>query len=829
MKTYLFLIFVFSVFSLISFGQNIPNDSAIVRKEYVTTFAKSLPKIDAELNDEAWKDVKTITDFDQAFPIFDILSSQKTEVKIIYDNTAIYVSAKLFDSYPDSIATQLGSRDNDLNADQFRIVFDTYNTQQDGFIFAVLASGVQQDSRFSDENFNAVWESKTKITSEGWNVEMRIPYSALRFPVESEHTWGFQITRKTIRNGEFDQWALIPRGVNNFFKYWGILRGISNIKSPVRLSLTPFITGVASHYPANIPGESNFTQKIVGGMDLKYGLNESYTLDMSLLPDFSQVQSDNLVKNLGAFEQQYDEQRPFFQENTDLFNKGNLFYSRRIGRRPTDYNQVYTQLNPGETVINNPTTSKLLNIAKVSGRSKKGMGLGLLNAVLDNTYATVRDSLGIDRKILTEPFSNYSIAVVDQQLKNSSNLYLINTNVTRNQGYSMSNVTGGGATINNKKNTYAFYADGAITNVYNKDTISQNYKNSSGYSYNLGLEKISGKFTFYLGSNAVNPTYNNNGMGVTREVNFMNNELNLNFNQYVPFGHFINAGVGCHVSHQINYTTFTRNNLGLSLSADATLKSFKNFSFELNSNPLGTVDYYEPRTEGRFFKRTANFFTKVGFNSDYRKKLTYSLNAFGGSTALVSESIGYNPFFGFNFGPKIRLNDKLTLNLNGSYFEDNKDRGFVGNDSNGDIIFGVRYIKNISYDFTARYLFKNNLSLSLIGRHYWVRGNYVSFHNLSTDGLLLDETMYDKNHDFNYNAFNINMLFEWQFAPGSFVTLSWKNTINSDSYLIVNDFGKNLSNTLQTDQLNTVSLRIVYYFDFLYLRKKNKGKIVNEK
>ncbi len=819
-------ILALTLINIVCFGQTEPTDSVIVRKEYTTTFATSIPKIDGELNDDAWKNVKIINDFNQGFPVYGIKTSQKTEVKIIYDNTALYISAKLYDNQPDSIAKQLGSRDNGLIADQFRLVFDTYNTQQDAFDFNVTASGVQSDSRFSDGSFNAVWESKTKITAEGWTVEIKIPYSALRFPVTNEHIWGFQITRKTIRNGEFDQWALTPRGINNPLKYWGILKGINNIKAPIRLSLTPFITGVASHYPANIEGESNFTQKIIGGMDLKYGLNESYTLDVSLLPDFSQVQSDNLVKNLGSLEQTYEEQRPFFQENTDLFNKGDLFYSRRIGRKPTNYYSVYDQLNPGESVIINPTNAKLLNIAKISGRSKKGLGLGLMNAVLDNTYAIVRDSLGNDRKVLTEPFSNYNIAVIDQQLKNSSNVYLINSNVTRNQGYQISNVTGLGGRINNKNNTYMLYGDGAFTNVYNADSNNV-YKNNSGHSYVLGFAKSSGKFTYDLFSNGVSPTFNNNDMGVTRERNYLVNNINLNFNQYEPFGRFINANINLNISHQINYTTHTLNQINFGADVSGTFKSFVGLSYSFNTSPLGEVDYYEPRTNGRYFRRTPNIFNRISFESDYRKKLRVFINAFGGSTALVSQSIGYNPFFGFDIGPSVRANDKLTFRFTGSYFEDDKDRGFVADDlSNGDIIFGVRYIKNISYDFTVQYTFKNNLSLSIIGRHYWVRGKYVSFHNLSEDGFLLDETLYNENHDFSFNAFNVNMLFQWQFAPGSFATLSWKNTINSDSQVIINHFGKNLEGTLSSDQLNTISLRVLYYFDFLYLRKKKLAKVI---
>jgi len=254
----------------------------------------------------------------------------------------------------------------------------------------------------------------------------------------------------------------------------------------------------------------------------------------------------------------------------------------------------------------------------------------------------------------------------------------------------------------------------------------------------------------------------------------------------------------------------------------ATLKSFHNFYFGVDGNPIGIKDYFEPRTDGWYYFRTPNIFINGGFNSDNRKKLVIGSGFWGGSTGLISESIGYNPFFGFRVGPTYRVNDKLTVRVNGNYSEDNKDRGYVNTDTNGDIIFGVRYRTNVSYDLNVKYIFRNNLALSFNGRHYWDRARYVSYHNLSETGMMLDETTYDENHDFTYNAVNIDLLFEWQFAPGSFLTLSWKNNIAQEADSIIKKYTENFKNTFDANQLNTVSLKILYYFDYLYLRKKTK-------
>ncbi len=796
-------------------------DSIPPRKEYITTRAVKTPKIDGVLDDETWQGVTAVSDFKQNFPILGAECTQKTEVKIVYDNTAIYIAAMLYDNHPDSIAKQLGNRDDGLNADQFRLVFDTYNTEQDAFDFNVTASGVQSDSRFSDYLYNAVWESAVKMNDKGWSVEMKIPFSALRFPNTDVQVWGLQITRRITRNGEFDQWGLLPRGVPNPFKYWGYLKGMENIKQPIRLSLTPYITASVSHYPANIPGESNYAKNITGGLDLKYGLNESFTVDATLLPDFSQVQSDNVVKNLSAFEQQYDEQRPFFQESTDLFQKGELFYSRRIGRRPSGYYNAYYQLAEKEVIVKNPDQAKLLNATKISGRTPTGLGVGVLNAIMDDTYAVARDTMGNERKILTEPFSNYNIVVFDQQMKNSSSVYLINTNVKRNNNGNNANTTGAGFYVNNKKNTYFLEGRSAVSNIFSKtDTVTNQYTDLFGFQYSLIAGKNSGWFQFNLYQLSINPTFNINDMGITRETNFNNRGSNISLHRFKPYRNMLEAHANYNINYNENFTTHKMNSLNMELNLNTTFKNFYNVYLGGSYEPLGSIDYYEPRVPGRILVRPTNQTMWLGVNSDTRKKLSFNLNLYGGTTGLISPTIGYNPYIGVTLRPTVRVNDKLSFTLVSSYNQDNGDRGWVNFDHNDNIIFGLRYIKTIENTLSARYLFRNNLSLSIRGRHYWTGGHYVSFYNLTEDGHLIDNISYTGNHDFNFNVFNMDMVFQWQFAPGSSLNLVWKNSIYDESGVVIKSYSKNFGNTIDADQLNLVSLKVLYYFDYLYLRKK---------
>lgn len=305
-------------------------------KEFSATRIEHAPKIDGILDDPCWENQPTINTFKQQFPHFNTDPSQKTEVKIVYDNFAIYIGAILYDQAPDSIYAQLGSRDNhEIVADMFYIGFDTYK-RLDAYVFGISASGVQFDYRDSDPTYDAVWHSSVKITNVGWIVEISIPYSAIRFPSTDVQDWGFQIVREIKRHNETDQWALVPKNNSSPRTLWGTLKGLSAIKPPIRLSVSPFVNLFYKNEPfinsdQTITYQGAFSYNF--GADLKYGIDEKFTIDLTLMPDFSQVQSDNKVKTLGYDEVVFNENRPFFKEGTELFNKNQLFIPEELGER----------------------------------------------------------------------------------------------------------------------------------------------------------------------------------------------------------------------------------------------------------------------------------------------------------------------------------------------------------------------------------------------------------------------------------------------------------------------------------------------------------------
>jgi hypothetical protein len=283
---------------------------------------------------------------------------------------------------------------------------------------------------------------------------MFIPFSAIRFGKKEVQNWGLNITRRRRKTEEQFTWNPINPTVSGFLTQEGIWTGISDIKPPLRLQFSPYFSTYANHFPTKLPGEKSWTSSVNGGMDVKYGISQAITLDMTLIPDFGQVQSDNQVLNLTPFEVKFNENRSFFTEGTELFGKGNLFYSWRVGGIPIKYYALQNEVKPNEHVIKNPSETKLINATKLSGRMQNGLGIGFFNAITAPQHAVVEDDFKTRRKIQTNPLTNYNIIVLNQSLKNNSSVSLVNTNVWRNGKDYDANVTAALFDFNDKKNTW---------------------------------------------------------------------------------------------------------------------------------------------------------------------------------------------------------------------------------------------------------------------------------------------------------------------------------------------------------------------------------------
>lgn len=769
-------------------------------------------KIDGRLLESSWNDAQPATNFLELNPTEGNPPKYKTEVKVLYDDNSIYILGYCYDDHPDSIMTQLGERDDRLNADLFSVSFDPYNKKLDAFTFRVSASGVQSDSRISDPSFNAVWESAVEIVEDGWIVEIQIPYYAIRFPKGDEQLWKINFLREIRRIRTEVQWSLVPKEVETEINYWGDLVGLKDIKDPARISLSPYVSSFAEI-------ENNESSYGFGaGADLKIGLNESYTLDMTLLPDFSQVRSDNIVKNLGAFEVVFEEQRPFFQEGVELFNLGELFYSRRIGGVPEGYSYAQSQLDTNE-IIDNPITSRLVNVTKVSGRDKNGLGIGIMNAITAPTFATIENSeTGDKREVQTNPLVNYNILAIDQNLKNNSSVYFINLNTSRDGGFIDANVSALGLNLINKRSNYSFNGDVKISqrdsnlsaHIFSEDP-------GDGASYTLGFGKIKGNFKFNLQSENKSPNYNPNDLGVNFATNTRDHSLEVQYNKYNPFW-ILNANYNrITFTTQQDYTTgeILKNSYSGRLAFIAP--SFNAFFLNMSAQIGDGIDLFESRIPGQKFIIPEYYYNGIGVSTDYSKKVAFD-GEIGYGQGYFTDYV-VNNYFEIVAEPILQISDKLSMRPSSTYSIFLNGAGYAGT-FNGVPKYGVRDVRTLTNILQGKYLFKNNLALTLRVRHYWSYGIYDYYGDLDEDGYIIPDPTFTNNANFNFNAFNTDLIFTWQFAPGSFMNVVYKNALQRDEQNLRLSYFNNVNAVFEQGPVNTLTMKVVYFLDAVSTYKK---------
>jgi hypothetical protein len=784
-------------------------------------------KIDGVLDDQAWLETTPFEgNFYQLSPDNGANSEYKSKIYVIYDNRAMYVGALLYDPDPQTIPQELGERDdNDVNADVFAIIVDPLNQGQNGFLYAVTAAGVQGDAvistRDDDDDWNAVWNSEVKITDEGWVVEMEIPYSAIRFPKVEKPIWGLNFYRASKRLNEEAMWNFVDQEVEGFINQSGEMHGLKDITPPLRLSFLPYLS-VGGQYDSETKG---FSRSIAGGMDMKLGISESFTLDISLVPDFSQVQSDNVVLNLSPFEVRYDENRPFFTEGIELFSKGRIFYSRRIGQVRGDVDE--DDMLPSEEITEFPATAQLINATKLSGRTAKGTGLGFFNAITKNTYATIKDTLegGGSRDYLVDPLTNFNVVVFDQNLKNNSSIGLINTNVMRAGHYRDANVTLMDFRFRDRSNTWSLSGSNGLSQIFTNEEYQA--INTQGFKSRLFFSKVSGKFQFSTGATIESDEWDINDLGFMRQNNRINYSTHLSYNIYKPFSVFNRMGGNIRFNYEQLYKPNTYVEAELGGNFNAEFKSFHSISIGFNVRPFDNYDYYEPRHDGYFFKTSGNYNFSVFYRTDRRKKFNVGMH----SGMWNRPEDGAKMFFG-GLGPSYRVSNRMNFDYELNLNIGRNTKGYVTTEYDDQdeitaVIFGHRDQNTITNTVGLKYTFTNKMGLTFRMRHYWSWVDYDKFYDLdkSTGELKdsnytgLDENGYPENNT-TFNAFNIDMVYSWQVAPGSFFTAVWKNQIYSGEDYAQKNFSENMNDTFNANGTNTLTLKLVYFIDIAYFKKK---------
>lgn len=781
------------------------------------------PKIDGIPNDSCWQFAPVAKDFLTNEPVFGNPPAQQTEVRFVYDDEAIYAAYYLYDTEMDQVIAVLNERDKSNLADELMMGIDTYFDETSAFRFQVTAAGVQTDRYMSpfinraDRSWDAVWQSSVHKDERAWYVEMKIPFSALRFPRGDDQKWGIQFGRFVGRTGEFTTWSPVNPNIGGGpIRQWGTLTGIKGIRPPVRLSLWPYITVGVQRTPFTASrGRFKHDPFYAGGMDLKFGINQSFTLDMSLIPDFSQVLSDNTILNLTPFEVKYEERRQFFTEGTDLFNKAGIFYSRRIGSTPAGYSSVTTSLAPGERIETNPTTARLINATKVTGRTTKGLGIGMLNAVTAKTYAAVvNDSLGSGRVVMTEPLTNFNVLVLDQSLKHNSKVGIINTNVSRGGTGVDANVSALDFILNSKDNTYALIGTG----IFSHREGEQRTAPQTGYHTKVDFARVSKNFRFELFNASVSKDYNPNDLGILTETNFTQTFGALRYFSFKPFRKLLNWNVTASYAHTHTLANGRFQKSELEIAKYFLYRNFSSTTLVVNTHPRRGHDIYEPRVEGYHFIRPKATRISMRYVTDTRRR----------SQVQVSGAIRWFEFpaghlyYDFGVTPTVRLGNKSLLNFSSLYTRHANNQGFAALTGNVPV-FGLRHERTWETVVLLQYLFSPFHSMSLRVRDYWSKVAYEEHFRLSEDGVL-ESFAYTGNTHVNLTIFNIDFIYTWQFAPGSFMKLSVKSGLQQNTQRVEEGYLQSLDRTLAAPKQTSFSVRMNYFIDYARLEKMLKQR-----
>jgi hypothetical protein len=532
-------------------------------------------KLDGKLNEPAWATAIPSGDFMQSYPNVNGKPTDPTEVRVLYDDDALYVGVHMFDTHPDSIAAQLARRDaSGIYSDWLHVIVDSYHDRRTSFRFSVNPLGVEKDALEFDDtnedlNWDAVWQVATAVDSTGWTAEYRLPFSQLRFggaPKGVERVWGIQIMRDIARRNERDSWSPWKQTDPGFISFEGDLSGITDIPTPRRLEVTPYVSGKLTRAPGN-PANPFFRAndaKPSAGADLKYGLPSGLTLTATVNPDFGQVEVDPAVVNLSAYETFFPEKRPFFVEGANIFNIGairggpsygseQIFYSRRIGRSP--------QRSVDAEFVDAPDATTILGAGKLTGKVGP-WSVGVLNALTAEEKARFLDASNTQATTPVEPLTNYFVGRVSRDFRGGNTILgfggtAVNRDVSDtvfkdllrssadvgsvdflhrwdNQQWSLtgalsqSTISGSRAVMQSAQTSSARYYQRPDADYLHVDTTVTSL---GGYSAKLGLDK-GGTWAFDATVKAVSPGFEVNDLGFMGRVDYHNLGASGSYNNF---------------------------------------------------------------------------------------------------------------------------------------------------------------------------------------------------------------------------------------------------------------------------------------------------------
>ncbi|MCP3931215.1 MAG: carbohydrate binding family 9 domain-containing protein [Bacteroidetes bacterium] len=833
MKSTLFLIFSLPFLVFNAYAQE---------KTYSAKRIQNPPRIDGLFDDEAWQEKDWGGDFIQFQPENGKAPSQKTEFVVTYDDDNIYVALKAYDTESDKIERRLTRRDG-FEGDLLGVSFDSYFDQRTSFNFIVNAAGVKSDGIFTgdssddeDDTWDPIWDVKTKIHGDGWNAEMKIPLSQLRFGEKQQQVWGFNVMRNLFRKDEWNLWQNIPLDASGWVSLYGKLDGIDNIKPKKQLEIAPFIVGKTEFYEEEEgnPFADGNDWGMDAGVDGKIGLTNDLILDFAINPDFGQVEADPSEVNLSAFESYFQEKRPFFIEGNNITNfqmtpgnspwsSDNLFYSRRIGKNPSYYPDL-----ADEEYVDMPDNARILGAFKVTGKTKNGWSVGIIESLTNEEKALI-DNKGTRRKETVEPFTNYFVSRLSKDI-NKGNTIIGGMFTSTNRSIKSehleflpsSAISGGidftqyfkdrkyilslhlvASQLRGSKEAIWEQQHSSIRYFQRPDadylTLDPEATTLSGTGGNILFQKNANTgFRYMFNTTWRSPGLELNDVGFLRRGNTIFQFLWAGYSIDKPFSIFRSVSFN---ANQWSGWDFGANNLfnGGNISMSTEFKNFWSFGMGINREGESRSNTFLRGGPSFFSPGNWNVFARVGTNS--RKKL----RMFGGmflnfEDHNASKSIGifgdiiYRPSdrLSFSVEPELSVYKTKLQYVTEEEFED-EPRYIFGDMDQKTFSVTLRLDYNITPDLTIQYYGSPFVSGGLYSAYKRITdpkandfsNRYHAFHNNEISYFPTDELYYIDEQasgsmdysfekpDFNFRQFQSNLVLRWEYVPGSVLYAVW--------------------------------------------------------
>jgi uncharacterized protein DUF5916/cellulose/xylan binding protein with CBM9 domain len=837
---------LFAVICTTSILQVFPSNNKTYKTEKIND---EIIIIDGIINDASWMTVNWGGDFVQQEPFEGEKPSHETKFKILYDERNVYFAFKCFDSSPDSIVQRMSRRDG-FEGDWIEINIDSYNDKRTAFSFTLSASGVKGDEFITndgdnwDSSWDPIWYGQAKIDNEGWTAEIAIPLSQLRYGNYEEQIWGLQFTRRLYRSEERSIWKYIPRDAPGWVSQFGELHGINGIEPQKQVEILPYTVLKTERFkkePGDPYANTGKLSTVDAGLDGKIGLTSDITLDFTINPDFGQVEADPSEVNLSAFESYFQERRPFFIEGKNIlnfqitggdggFSRDNLFYSRRIGSSPHHSPDV-----EDEEYIDEPNNTRIIGAAKITGKTKEGWSVGVLESVTAQEFAEIENE-GTRRKEKVEPFTNYFLGRVQKDInKGNTQIGGIITSVNRKINaeqleFIHKEAMTGGVDFKHqwKDKTYFFNFKSVFSDVKGTPEAILNTQESSrryfqrpdashvsidtnrtslvgtGGDIMVG-KQANGRWRYALFLTYRSPGLELNDMGYLRKADqimeavwvsyritdpfWIFRSLNINTNQWRGYNF---EGVNIFDGGNVNFNAHFNNNwrFGTGFNVDGAGIS----TTELRGGPSikypgGFSNWFNIHTD----HRQLFSFSFGGFNFWGNHDYSNNTNFWGGITVKPIDALKVSVSPSFNRREK-RLQYVETVEFN------DEDKFIMASLDQRTLSASIRINYNITPTLTVQYWGQPFISNGEYFDYKLITnpssGNYEDrfemfavdqiFRNDDDETFDIDENLDGANDysfdipEFKFLEFRSNLVLRWEYTPGSTLFVVW-NQGRSDS------------------------------------------------